>query len=164
MEEVPELTLKRDIDFTIDLIPRAVTALKSPYRMNIRDLIELKSQLQELIDKKYIRPSVSPWGESILFLKKKDETLILCIDYWQLNKMTIPTTPIDDLFDQFHGATIFSKIYLRYEYHQVRIKDEDIFKTAFRTRYGHYDFFCNAAFRVDKHVRCIHVLNEQHPN
>ena len=97
-----------------------------------------------MIDKKYIRPSVSPWGEPVLFVKKKDGTLRLCIDYRQLNKMTFKNRYrlplIDDLFDQFHGVTIFSNIDLRSGYHQVRIKDEDIFQTAFRTRYGHYDF------------------------
>ena len=112
--------------------------------MNILELNELKSQLKELIDKKYIRPSVSPWGAPVIFVKKKDGTMRLCIDYRQLNKMTIknryPLPHIDDLFDQLHGATVFSKIDLRSGYHQVRIKDEDIFKTAFKTRYGHYEF------------------------
>ena len=104
----------RDIDFTVDLIPEALSASKYPYRMNIIELTELKSQLQELIDKKYIRPSVSPWGALVLFVKKKDSTLILCIEYMKLNKMTIkneyPLPRIDDLFDQFHRATIFSKM------------------------------------------------------
>ena len=112
--------------------------------MNILELNELKSQLKELIDKKYIRPSVSPWGAPVIFVKKKDGTMRLCIDYRQLNKMTIknryPLPRIDDLFDQLRGATVFSKIDLRSGYHQVRIKDEDIFKTSFKTRYGHYEF------------------------
>ena len=112
--------------------------------MNILELNELKSQLKELIDKKYIRPSVSPWGAPVIFVKKKDGTMRLCIDYRQLNKMTIKNRyllpHIDDLFDQLRGATMFSKIDLRSGYHQVRIKDEDNFKTAFRTRYGHYEF------------------------
>ena len=112
--------------------------------MNILELNELKLQLQELIDKNYIRPSVSPWGAPVLFVKKKDGTLCLCIDYRQLNKMkiknTYPLPRIDDLFDQIRGATLFSKIDLRSGYHQVRIKDEDTFKIAFRTRYMHYEF------------------------
>src|SRR5713226_731756 len=111
--------------------------------MNILELNELSSQLKELIDKKYIRPSVSPWGAPVIFVKKKDGTLCLCIDYNQLNKMTIESRYsfpcIDDLFNQLCGATIFSKIDLRSSYHQVHIKDEDIFKTDFRTRYGHYE-------------------------
>jgi hypothetical protein len=97
-----------------------------------------------MLDNGYIRPSVSPWGEPTLFVKKKDGTLRLCIDYRQLNKMTInnkyPFPRIDDLFDQLRGATFFSNIYLRSGYHQVRIKDEYIRKTSFRTRYGHYEF------------------------
>ena len=112
--------------------------------MNILELNELKSQLKELIDKKYIRPSVSPWRAPVIFVKNKDGTMQLCIDYRQLNKMTIknryPLPRIDDLFDQLRGATVFSKIDLRSGYHQVRIKDEDIFKATFRTRYRHYKF------------------------
>jgi hypothetical protein len=112
--------------------------------MNLPELTELKIQLQELLDKEYIRPSVSPWGETILFLKKKDSTLRLCINYRQLNKMTnkekYPLPRINDLFDQVGGANIFSKLDLRSSYHHVRIKDEDIRKTTFRTRYGHYEF------------------------
>jgi hypothetical protein len=95
-------------------------------------------------DKGYIRPSVSLWGALALFVKKKDGTLKLCIDYRQLNKMTIKNKyslpRIDDLFDQLRGTTIFSKIDLRSGYHQVRVKDEDIHKTTFRTRYSHYEF------------------------
>ena len=101
-------------------------------------------QLQELLEKKYIRPSVSPWGEPVLFVKKKDGTIRLCIDYIQLNKVTMknkyPLPRIDDLFDQMRGAKVFSKIKLSSGYHQVRIKDEYIHKIAFRTRYGHYEF------------------------
>ena len=101
-------------------------------------------QLEELLKKGYICPSVSPWGALVLFMKKKDVTLRLCIDFKQLNKLTVkntyPLQRIDDLFDQLKDAKIFLKIYLRLGYHQVRIKDEDISKTAFRTRYGHYEF------------------------
>jgi hypothetical protein len=101
-------------------------------------------QLEELLKKGYIRPSVSPWGAPVLFMKKKDGTLRLCIDFRQLNKVTMknkyPLPRIDDLFDQLRGTRIFSKIDLRSGYHQVRIKEEDISKTSFRTRYGHYEF------------------------
>ena len=97
-----------------------------------------------MLDKKMIWPSVSPWGAPILFVRKKDGTMRLCIDYRMLNKVTIknryPLPRIDDLFDQMKGATVFSKIDLRLGYHQLRIKDEDIHKTAFKTRYGHYEF------------------------
>jgi hypothetical protein len=101
-------------------------------------------QLEELLKKGYIHPSVSPWGAPVLFVKKKDGTLRLCIDFRQLNKVTVknkyPFPRIDDLFDQLKDAKIFSKIDLRSGYHQVRIKEEDINKTSFRTRYGHYEF------------------------
>jgi hypothetical protein len=101
-------------------------------------------QLEELLRKGYIRPSVSPWGASILFIKKKDGTLRLCIDFRQLNKATVknkyPLPQIVDLFDKLRGAKLFLNIDLRSGYHQVRIKEEDINKTTFRTRYGHYEF------------------------
>ena len=117
---------------------------KTPYRMSTPELLELKKQLQELVEKKYIRPSVSPWGAPVLFMKNKDGTLRLCIDYRQLNKVTVknkyPLPQIDDLFYQMRGAKVFSKIDLRSGYHQVRIKEEDIHKTTFRIRYGHYEF------------------------
>ena len=105
---------------------------------------ELAKQLQELLDKEVIRPSVSPWGAPVLFVKKKDGSMRLCIDYRELNKLTIknkyPLPRIDDLFDQLKGACYFSKIDLRFGYHHLKIKPEDIPKTAFKTRYGHYEF------------------------
>ena len=112
LEEVPGLPPKRDTDFMIDLIPGAVPVLKATYQMNIIELIELNSELQEQIDKNYIQPSVSPWGASVLFVKKKDKTLRLSICYRHLNKMTIknqyPLPRTDYLFNQFCGETIFS--------------------------------------------------------
>jgi hypothetical protein len=144
VDEIPELPPIREIDFSIDLLPGSTPISKAPYRMSLPELTKLKIQLQELLDKEYIRPSVSPWGAPVLFVKKKDGTLRLCIDYRQLNKMTIknkyPLPRINDLFDQVGGAKIFSKLDLQSGYHQVRIKDEDIKKTTFRTRYGHYEF------------------------
>ncbi|CAL2270252.1 unnamed protein product [Prunus armeniaca] len=108
------------------------------------ELRELKTQLQELVDKGFIRPSFSSWGAPVLFVKKKDGTMRLCIDYRQLNKVTVrnkyPLPRIDDLFDQLKGAKVFSKIDLRSGYHQLRIREEDMPKTDFRTRYGHYEF------------------------
>ena len=108
------------------------------------ELTELKTQLQELLDKGLIQPSVSPWGAPVLFVKKKDGSLRLCIDYRELNRVTVknkyPLPRIDDLFDQLAGASVFSKIDLRSGYHQLKIKKEDVPKIAFRTRYGHYEF------------------------
>ena len=108
------------------------------------ELKELKTQLQELVDRGFIRPNISPWEAPVLFVKKKDDTWRLCINYRQLNKVTIhnryPLPQIDDLFDQLQGARVFFKIDLRSRYHQLRIRESDISKTAFRKRYGHYEF------------------------
>ncbi|XP_074283300.1 uncharacterized protein LOC141607850 [Silene latifolia] len=143
-EEIPGLPPKRDVDFSIDLKPGAGPISKPPYRMGPKEMEELKKQLDELAEKGYIRPSVSPWGAPVVFVKKKDGSLRLCVDYRELNNVTIknryPLPRIDDLFDQLSGAGVFSKIDLRSGYHQLRIKNEDIPKTAFRTRYGHYEF------------------------
>eukprot|EP00253_Pinus_taeda_P034845 PITA_34845 len=143
-EEIPGLPPKRNLDFTIELVPGATPVSRAPYRMSVPELTELKMQLQELLDKKYICLSVSPWGAPVLFVRKKDGTFRMCIDYRQLNKLTIKNKyslpRIDELFDQVKGATVFSKIDLRSRYHQIRIKEEDIAKTTFRTRYGNYEF------------------------
>ena len=108
------------------------------------ELQELKVQLQELLNRGFIRPSNSPSGAPVLFAKKKDKTLRLCIDYKQLNRVTIknryPLPRIDDLFDQLRGARVYSKIDLCTGYHQLRVREVDISKTAFRTRYGHFEF------------------------
>ncbi|GJR17520.1 putative reverse transcriptase domain-containing protein [Tanacetum coccineum] len=105
---------------------------------------ELSGQLQELQDKGFIRPSHSPWGAPVLFVKKKDGSLRMCIDYRELNKLTVknryPLPRIDDLFDQLQGSRFFSKIDLRSGYHQLRVHEDDIPKTAFRTRYRHFEF------------------------
>ena len=108
------------------------------------ELQELRVQLQELLDKGFIRLSTSPWCAPVLFVKNKDKTLRLCIDYRQLNRVTInnryPLPRINDLFDQLRGARVYSKIGLRTGYHQVRVRETDIPKTAFRMRYGHFEF------------------------
>ncbi|KAL0534339.1 hypothetical protein IC582_028629 [Cucumis melo] len=143
-EELPGLPPHREVEFAIELEPGTVPISRAPYRIAPAELKELKVQLQELLDKGFIRPSVSPWGAPVLFVKKKDGSMRLCIDYRELNKVTVknryPLPRIDDLFDQLQGATVFSKIDLRSGYHQLRIKDEDVPKTAFRSRYGHYEF------------------------
>jgi len=107
-------------------------------------VVELKQQIEELFEKQFIRPSVSPWGAPVLLVKKKDGSSRLCVDYRQLNKLTIKNKyslpRIDDLMDQLHGAAVFSKIDLRSGYHQIRVKSDDVQKTAFRSRYGHYEY------------------------
>ncbi|CAL8169356.1 unnamed protein product [Prunus armeniaca] len=143
-DDLPGLPPQRETVFTIELLPGTNPIHQAPYRMAPTELRELKFQLQELVDLGFIRPSVSPWGAPMLFVKKKDGTMRLCIDYRQLNKVTVhnryPLPRIDDLFDQLKGAKYFSKIDLRSGYHQLRVRDEDILKTTFRTRYGHYEF------------------------
>jgi hypothetical protein len=143
-EDLPGLPPDREVEFSIDLVPGTAPISKAPYRMALAELKELKGQLEELLDKGFIRPSASPWGAPVLFVKKKDGSMRLCIDYRELNRVTIknkyPLPRIDDLFDQLQGAQVFSKIDLRSGYHQLKIKSEDIPKTAFRTRYGHYEF------------------------
>ncbi|KAD2393961.1 hypothetical protein E3N88_40938 [Mikania micrantha] len=143
-DDLPGLPPVRPVEFRIDLIPGATPVAKSPYRLAPSEMQELSNQLQELLDKGFIRPSYSPWGAPVLFVKKKDGSFRMCIDYRELNKLTIknryPLPRIDDLFDQLQGAQYFSKIDLRSGYHQLRVQDEDIPKTAFRTRYGHYEF------------------------
>ena len=138
-EELPGLPLQREIEFAINVVQGATPASITPYRMAPMELKELKLQLQELLKKAFIRPNVSPMGAPGLFVKKKDCTLRLCVDYRQLSKMTVKNKyllpRIDDSFDQLKGASVFSKIDLRYGYHQLRIKDVDVRKTAFRTRY-----------------------------
>ncbi|KAA0066898.1 ty3-gypsy retrotransposon protein [Cucumis melo var. makuwa] len=143
-DELLGLPPPREIDFAIELKSSTAPISRAPYKMAPAELKELKVQLQELLDKGFIRPSVSPWGAPVLFVKKKDGSMRLCIDYRELNKVTTknryPLPRIDDLFDQLQGATVFSKIDLRSGYHQLRIRDSDIPKTAFRSRYRHYDY------------------------
>jgi hypothetical protein len=142
--ELPGMPPDRDIEFAIELQPGTAPISKRPYRMPPAELAELKKQLQELLDKGFIRPSTSPWGCPALFVKKKDESLRMCVDYRPLNAVTIknkyPLPRIDVLFDQLVGAKVFSKIDLRSGYHQIKICDSDIPKTAFSTRYGLYEF------------------------
>ncbi|KAD6796220.1 hypothetical protein E3N88_07116 [Mikania micrantha] len=143
-EDLPGLPPIRQVEFRIDLTPDAAPIARAPYRLAPSEMQELSTQLQELLDKGFIRPSFSPWGAPVLFVKKKDGTFRMCIDYWELNKVTIknryPLPRIDDLFDQLQGSSYYSKIDLRSGYHQLRVQEEDIPKTAFRTRYGHYEF------------------------
>jgi hypothetical protein len=134
----------RDIDHRIILEPGSVPTSRPTYRMSPSELDELSKQLDDLVAHGFIRPSTSPFGAPVLFVKKKDGSSRLCIDYRALNKITVknkyPLPRIDEMFDRLHGAKYFSKIDLRSGYHQVRIAEEDIPKTAFRSRYGHYEY------------------------
>jgi hypothetical protein len=143
-DDLPGMPPDRDIEFVIELQPVTAPISKRPYRMPPNELAELKIQLQDLLDKGYIRPSGSPWGCPALFVKKKDNSLRLCVDYHPVNPVTIknkyPLPRIDILFDQLAGAKVFSKIDLRSGYHQIKIKSNDIPKTVFFTRYGLYEY------------------------
>jgi hypothetical protein len=143
-DDLPGMPPDRDIEFIIELQPGTTPISKRPYRMPPNELAELKIQLQDLLDKGFIRPSASPWGCPALFVKKNDNSLRLCVDYRPLNAVTIknkyPIPCIDILFDQLAGAKVFSKIDLRSGYHQIKIKPSEIPKTAFSTRYGLYEY------------------------
>ncbi|GKD14025.1 putative reverse transcriptase domain-containing protein, partial [Tanacetum coccineum] len=143
-EDLPGIPPTRQVEFQIDLIPGAALIAWAFYRLASSEMKELSDQLQELSDKGFIRPSSSPWGAPVLFVKKEDGSFWMCIDYWELNKLMVknryPLPRIDDLFDQLQGSSVYSKIDLRLGYHQLRFHEEDILKTVFRTNYGHYEF------------------------
>ncbi|KAJ0588184.1 putative nucleotidyltransferase, Ribonuclease H [Helianthus annuus] len=143
-DELPGLPPERQVEFRIDILPGVAPIARAPYRLAPTEMKELRTQLDDLLEKGFIQPSSSPWGAPILFVKKKDGSMHICIDYCELNKVTIknryPLPRIDDLFDQLQGASFFSKIDLRSGYHQLKVRTEDVPKTAFRMRYGHYEF------------------------
>ncbi|GKB51080.1 putative reverse transcriptase domain-containing protein, partial [Tanacetum coccineum] len=142
-EELSGLPPPRQVEFRIDLVPGTAPVTRAPYRLAPSEMKELSVQLQELLEKGFIRPSSSPWGAPVLFVKKKDGFFRMSIDYRELNKLTVknryPLPRIDDLFDQLQGYSVYSKIDLRSGYHQLRIKEKDIPITAFRTRYVFID-------------------------
>jgi hypothetical protein len=152
VSEFPDVFLKdllgmppeRKVEFAIELLPGTTPIFKRAYRVSRPELVELKKQIDELLEKGYIRPSTSPWVAPVLFVEKKDGTRRMCIDYQALNEVTIknkyPLPTIEDLFNQLRGANVFSKIDLRSGYHQLRIRPSDIPKTAFITKYGLYEF------------------------
>ncbi|GJT18505.1 putative reverse transcriptase domain-containing protein [Tanacetum coccineum] len=144
IEDLLGLPPARQVEFQIDLVPGAAPVAQTPYRLAPVELQELSTQLQVLSNIGFIRPSSSPWGAPVLFVQKKDGSFWMCIIYRELNKLTVKNQylllRIDDLFDQLQGSRVYSKIDLRYGYHQLRVREEDIPKTTFRTRYGHYEF------------------------
>jgi hypothetical protein len=142
--ELPGMPPNHDIEFLIELLPGMPHISMRPYRMPINELVELKKQIAKLQAKGFIRHSSSPWGAPVLFVEKKVGTQRMCVDYRSLNEVTIknkyPLPLIEDLFDQMKGASLFSKIDLRSGYHQLKIRELDIPKTTFCTRYGLYEY------------------------
>ncbi|GJY02496.1 putative reverse transcriptase domain-containing protein [Tanacetum coccineum] len=134
----------QQVEFRIKLVPGAAPVARAPYRLEPSELKELSDQLKEYSEKGFICPRSSPWEALVLFVKKKDGSFRMCIDYRELNKLTVknhyPLLRINDLFDQLQGFSVYSKINLRSGYHQLRIREEDIPITAFQTQYGHYEF------------------------
>ncbi|WVZ49193.1 hypothetical protein U9M48_000570 [Paspalum notatum var. saurae] len=135
---------ERDIEFSIELVPGTAPIYKKAYRISGVELLEVKKQIDELLEKGFIRKNTSPWASPVLLTEKKDGTLRMCVDYRGLNAVTVknkyPLPRIEDLFDQLKGACVFSKIDLRSGYHQLRIRPSDIPKTAFISRYGLYEY------------------------
>ncbi|GJV94488.1 putative reverse transcriptase domain-containing protein [Tanacetum coccineum] len=169
-EDLPGLPPTRQVEFQIDLVPGVAPVARDLYRLAPSKLQELSTQLQELSDKGFIRPSSSPWVAPVLFVKKKDGSFRICINYRELNKLTVknryPLSRIDDLFDQLQRSRVYSKIDLRPGYHQLRVQEEDNPKTAFRTRYGHYEFqvmpfgLTNAPASEEEHEEHLKLILE----
>ena len=163
-DDIVGLPPDREVEFTIDLIPGTEPISIHPYRMAPAELRELKAQLEELLSKGFIRLSISPWGDLVLFVKKKYESFRLCIDYRQLNRVTIrnqyPLPRIDELFNQVQGSRVYSKIDLRSGYHQLRVWESDVPKTAFRTRYEHYEFLMMPFGLTNAPTSFIDLMNQ----
>jgi hypothetical protein len=154
---------QRAIVLRIELQPGTTPIANAPYKMSPIEFAELKIQLQDLLDKDFIRPSLSPWGCPALFVSKKDKDLRLCVDYRLLNAVTVknkyPLRCIDILFDQLAGAQVFSKIDLRSSYHQIKICAEDILKTTFSMRYGLYEYLVISFGLTNAPVHFMYLMN-----
>jgi hypothetical protein len=162
-DDLPGMPPKRAIEFKIELQPGTAPISKAPYKMSREELTELKIQLKDLLDKDFIHPSSSPWGCPALFVSKKDKGLHLCVDYRPLNAVTIknkyPLPRIDILFDQLAGAQVFSKIDLHSGYHKIKIRDEDIPKTAFSTRYRLYEYLVMSFGLTNAPAHFMYLMN-----
>jgi hypothetical protein len=162
-DDLPVMPPERAIEFKIELQPGTAPISKAPYKMSWEELAELKIQLKDLLDKGFIRPSLSPWGCPALFVSKKDKCLRLCVDYRPLNAVTIknkyPFPRIDILFDQLVGAQVFSNIDLHSGYHQIKIRDEDIPKTAFSTRYDLYEYLVMSFGLMNAPAHFMYLMN-----
>jgi hypothetical protein len=163
-EELPGMPPDHDIEFLIELLPGTPPISKRPYRMPVNELVELKKQIVELQAKGFIRPSSSSWGAPVLFVEKKDGTQWKCVDYRSLNEVTImnkyPLLRIEDMFDQMKGVGVFLKINLRSGYHQLRIRESDIPKPAFRTRYGLYKYTVMSFGLINAPAYFMYLMNK----
>jgi hypothetical protein len=163
LEDLPGMPPDRYVEFTIELQPGTAPISRRPYKMTPKELAELKVQLKELLDKGYIRPSSSPLGYPALFVKKKDRSLRLCIDYRPLNVVTVKNkyslSRINILFDQLVGAKVFFKVDLYLSYHQIKIRLEDVSKTAFSTRYGLYEYLVMSFGLTNAPAHFMYLMN-----
>ena len=164
-DELPAgLPPSRDVDHKIELVPGATPPSRPTYSLSASETVELKKQIEELEKAGFIQPSKSPFGAPILFVKKKDGSMRMCVDYRALNNVTIknayPLPRIDELFDRLQGAQYFSKLDLRSGYHQIRIAPDDVPKTAFRTRYGHYEFLVLPFGLTNAPATFMHLMNQ----
>jgi len=162
-DDLPRLPRDRDVDFKTELLPGTAPISRRPYRMLPNELAQLKTQLNELLKKSLIRPSSSPWGCPAIFVRKKDQSLHMCVDYHPLNAVTIknkyPLPRIDILFDQWSKAKVFSQIDLRSRYHQIQICPEDIPKTAFSMRYGLYEYLVMSFGLTNAPAHFMYLMN-----
>jgi hypothetical protein len=162
-KDLPGMPPDRDVEFVIELQPGTTPISRRPYKMTPKELAELKVQLNELLDKGYIRPSSSPWSCPALFVKKKDQSLRLCVDYRPLNAVTVknkyPLPRFYILFDQLTGARVFFKVDLRSCYHQIKIHPEDIPKTAFSTGYGLYEYLVMSFELTNAPAHFMYLMN-----
>jgi hypothetical protein len=163
-EELPDMPPNRDIEFMIELLPGTPPISKRPYRMPVNELVQLKKQIAKLQSKGFIHSSSSPWGAPVLFVEKKDGTQRMCVDYRSLNEVTIknkyPLPRIEDLFDQMKGAIVFLKIDLRSGYHQLKIRESDIPKSAFHTRYGLYEYTVMSFGLINAPAYFMYLMNK----
>jgi len=163
-EDLPGMPPDREIEFVFELVLGTAPIYKRPYRMDANQLVELKDQIQDLLDKGYICPSTSPWGAPVIFVPKKDGGTRMCVDYRALNEVTIknkyPLPRIEDLFDQLKGACVFSKIDLRSGYHQLKIRASDIPKTAFVSRYGLYEYTVMSFGLTNARAYFMYLMNK----
>jgi hypothetical protein len=163
-DDLPGMPHDRDIEFSIELLTGTAPISKRPYRMHVKDVAELKKQIEELLSNGFIHPSSSPWGAPTLFVDKKDGSRRMCVDYRSLNEVTIknkyPLPRIEDLFDQMRGAKVFSKIYLQSGYHQLKIRMEDIPKTTFTSRYGLYEFIVMSFGLTNTPAYFMYLMNK----